>query len=403
MKRAKKAEFEFIALMAFLMANAALSIDTILPGLSNIGKSIHNTNSTDLQLIITMIFLGLGIGQLIFGFFSDSYGRKPVVYFGMGIFILSSIICVTASSLEMMLLGRVLQGVGLSAPRTICVSIIRDLYHGNHMARIMSFIEVIFIIVPMVAPILGQLILDMFNWEAIFIFQIFFAFVTLFWFMFRQKETLLEEHKIKLSRNVFINGVKEFFKYRTSVIYTIVSGFITGAFMVYLSTSKQIFQDQYNLKEEFVYIFAALAFVMGVASFLNGSLVLKFGMLKLARWSLYLFCFSSLAYTFLFFNSENPNLPILLIFFSLQLIPIGFVFGNVRALAMEPIGHIAGIGAAINGFVSTMMAVPTAIGIGAFISTSVLPLFIGFFYCGLFSLFLLKYLKNKKRTISSIY
>ena len=394
-------EFEFIALMAFLMVNVALAIDTILPGLTQIGTSIHNSKDTDLQLIITMIFLGLGVGQLIFGTLSDSLGRKPIVYLGVGTFVLASLICVMATNLEMMLLGRILQGIGLSAPRSISVSIIRDSYSGDYMARIMSFIAVIFILVPMIAPILGQLILNTYTWQVIFYFQILFSVITLIWFWLRQKETLLEEHKIKLSKGLFINGIKEFFKFKESVIYTLISGFMTGAFMVYLSSSKQIFQDQYGLVDEFAYIFAALAFAIGIATFLNGSLVLKYGMKKLTTTALYLFSIFALIYTILFFNSQNPNLYVLLFFFGLQFLSLGFIFGNIRALSMQPIGHIAGIGAAISGFVSTLIAVPVAMLIGSFIHTTVLPIFIGFLFCSLSSFVLLQFLKAKKYDSSS--
>ena len=176
-----KSELEFIALMAFLMANAALAIDAVLPGLNGIGASLSVISDNDLQLIVTMILVGLGLGQLFFGTLSDSFGRKPMVYAGVATFIVASLICVTADSLEVMLIGRILQGVGLSAPRSISVSIIRDSYSGNNMARIMSFITVIFIIVPMLAPLIGQYILKYYSWHYIFGFQIVFIFFQVFY------------------------------------------------------------------------------------------------------------------------------------------------------------------------------------------------------------------------------
>ena len=376
------------------MANAALAIDAILPALTDIGQSIHNTNNTDLQLIITMIFLGLGIGQLIFGALSDSFGRKPIVYVGVAVFIIASLICLMATSLEVMLIGRVLQGFGLSAPRTISTSIVRDSYSGDYMARIMSFISVIFILVPMVAPIIGQLILDLYSWQIIFYFQIVFSLATVLWFGIRQKETLIEEYRIRLTKRLFADGLKEFFKFKVSIVYTLIAGLMTGVFMVYLSTSKQIFQDQYQLIEEFVYIFAALAFTIGFATFINGSLVLKYGMKRLAFVAISSFSFSALIYVLLFYNTENPSLPTLLFFFCLQFLALGFIFGNIRALAMQPIGHIAGIGAAISGFVSTIMGIPIAMFIGMYVSLTALPLFIGFLLCGVCSLLLLLFLRR---------
>ncbi|MFT6020681.1 MAG: DHA1 family bicyclomycin/chloramphenicol resistance-like MFS transporter, partial [Saprospiraceae bacterium] len=285
-------ELEFIALMAFLMANAALSIDGILPGLNDIGLALNHSNPRDLQSIVTMIFLGLGMGQLVFGTLSDSLGRKPVVYAGVVVFLLASLISVQATTLEMMLFGRFLQGVGLSAPRSVSISIIRDLYEGDYMARIMSFITVIFILVPMIAPILGQFILDIYYWQAIFYFQMFFALVTLIWFGLRLKETVPKSKRIQLTKHLFVDGVKEFFKFKETIIYTLISGLITSSFMVYLSSSKQIFQDQYGLIKEFAYLFAGIAFFLGLATFFNGNLVVKYGMKKLATTALYMFTFS---------------------------------------------------------------------------------------------------------------
>lgn len=382
-------ELEFIALMAFLMANVAMSIDGILPGLNSIGLTLNHADSGDLQAIITMIFLGMGIGQLFFGTLSDSLGRKPIVYAGVATFLLASIITVNASSLEMMLVGRFLQGFGLSAPRSVSIAIIRDLYKGDNMARIMSFITVVFILVPMIAPIMGQWILDAYNWQAIFYFQMVFIVVILVWFGVRQRETITDSNRIKLTKHLFVDGSKEFFRHRESVVYTLVSGFMTGSFMVYLSTSKQIFQDQYGLIDEFAYIFAGVSFFLGLATFFNGSIVIRFGMKKLATAALVLFTLSAFTYSILFYYSANPHLYVLLVFIAVQFLCIGFIFGNVRALAMQPIGHIAGIGASLNGFISTMMAVLIAVVIGHFIDETALPLFVGFLFCGLISILLI--------------
>jgi DHA1 family bicyclomycin/chloramphenicol resistance-like MFS transporter len=200
-----------------------------------------------------------------------------------------------------------------------------------------------------------------------------------------------------LTKHLFVDGVKEFFKFKETIIYTLISGLITSSFMVYLSSSKQIFQDQYGLIKEFAYLFAGIAFFLGLATFFNGNLVVKYGMKKLATTALYMFTFSGLVYTLLFFNKENPDVYFLLPFLAMQFLCIGFIFGNIRALAMQPIGHIAGVGASLNGFISTMMAVPLAILIGRFIDETALPLFVGFLCCGVVSILLLYVLENLKR------
>ncbi len=397
MLKKRISQFEFIALMASLMSIVALSIDALLPALENIGRAIGTTQNSDNQLLITMIFLGLGVGQLFFGPISDSLGRKPIVYMGFGLFIIASLICVYSTSLEMMIAGRILQGMGLSAPRTISIAMVRDSYSGNYMARIMSFITVVFILVPIISPALGKFVLDHYSWQAIFYIQLLFSILVSFWFFKRQPETLEKEKRVKFSTHIFIDGLKELLKYRNTIGYTLISGFITGSFMVYLSTSQQIFQHQYQLIEEFPFIFAALAISVGTATFLNGALVLKFGMEKLVTISLIAFFSISLLYLVLFYDTINPSIGILLSFFGMQFFAIGFLFGNLRALAMEPVGHIAGIAAAITGFISTLMAVPISTYIGKNVADTALPLFVGFSICGLLSIIILFYLKKSKR------
>ena len=389
MQTQKVTKFEFIALMAFLMSVVALAIDALLPALDIIGNSLHTQENSDHQLLITMIFIGLGVGPLFFGPLSDSLGRKPMVFVGFGIFILASIICVYAKSLEIMVLGRILQGFGLSAPRTISVAIIRDLYAGDYMAKIMSFVIVIFLLVPIIAPAMGKLILDSFNWEAIFIFQIIFCLLIAFWFWKRQEETLNPKNRIDFKIDLFKKGFLELMRFKKTIAYTLISGLITGSFMVYLSTSQQIFQEQYGLKEAFPFIFAGLATASGGAILLNGLFVVKYGMKKIINVSLIGFFLISVCYAFLFYNSVNPPIIIILSFFSLQFFCLGFLFGNLRAIAMEPVGHIAGIGAAITGFISTLMAVPISIVIGKFVRLTVLPIFIGFSICSFISILIL--------------
>lgn len=399
MQNGNSFKIEFVALMASLMSLVALSIDALLPGLPNIGSDLGVSNPNDNQLLITMIFLGLGFGQLIFGPLSDSFGRKPIVYVGFLVFIVASIICLTTKNFEMMILGRVLQGIGLSSPRTLSLAIIRDSYSGNYMAKIMSIVVMVFILVPVIAPAMGQLVLNFYSWHSIFYINLIYGLLIMLWFWKRQDETLTKEHRIKLTSHLFIDGVKEFVKHKDAVAFTIVSGFITGSFMVYLSTSQQIFEQQYHLADLFPYIFACLAISVGLATYLNSVLVVKHGMWKIAHRAAAAYAFISLAYVAMFWSGQNPDIKVLLGFFAMQFFAVGFLFGNLRALAMQPLGHIAGIGAAINGFVSTVMAVPIANYIGGFITDSVLPLFIGFSAFGVLSFLTFVILKKIENTI----
>ncbi|WP_298759804.1 multidrug effflux MFS transporter [uncultured Psychroserpens sp.] len=395
-------KFEFIALMASLMSIVALSIDALLPALPEIGNTLNVSDPSDNQLLITMIFLGLGFGQLVFGPLSDSFGRKPMVYFGFGVFVIASIICVTTKSLDMMILGRILQGIGLSSPRTIAIAMTRDTYSGDFMAKILSIIVMFFILVPIVAPTFGQLLLDFFNWQAIFNANLIIGLIIVLWFWRRQPETLEKTNRIKFSPSIFISGTKEFLRYREAIAFTLVSGFITGSFMVYLSTSQQIFQEQYQLGDIFPYIFASTAFSVGFATFTNSRLVIRFGAFNIAYTATIAYAAISILYVVLFYSGNNPSVGVLITFFLLQFFAVGFLFGNLRSLAMEPLGHIAGIGAAINGFVSTVMAVPIANYIGSFVKTSVLPLFIGFSIFGILSLLVFMVLKRRRRVILEV-
>lgn len=399
MQNQPKLKLEFIAIMALLMSLVALSIDGILPALAVIGTDLGVTDTQKHQLLITMIFLGLGFGQLIFGPLSDSYGRKPIIYVGFLVFAIASIICVNTNSYEVLIAGRILQGIGLASPRTLSIAMIRDSYEGDYMAKVMSFIVMIFILIPIIAPTLGQYLMLTYNWQTIFNVQLGLGILVLFWFWKRQPETLAVSKRIPFRTATLSSGFIEFFKHKQAVAFTLISGFITGSFMVYLSTTQHIFEIQYDLGDDFPLIFASLAIGVGFATYLNGVYVVRIGMKRIALVSLAAYCLSALLYVVLFFNVSNPPLWVLLTFFVIQFIAVGFLFGNLRALAMQPIGHIAGVGAAINGFISTVMGVLIASGIGAYVTTTAWPLFLGFSVCGMVSMVIFILNKPLERTI----
>jgi DHA1 family bicyclomycin/chloramphenicol resistance-like MFS transporter len=384
-------QLEFVALMAALMSIAALALDALLPALDIIGIAVGTTDIAQNQLLITLFFLGLGVGPLLFGPVSDSIGRKPVVFIGFGLFILASFLCVYSENLIWMIVGRILQGISLSAPRTISIAMIRDSYSGDYMARIMSFVTVVFILVPIIAPAVGKWIMDEYGWEAIFHVQVFFSILVSLWFWRRQPETLARNNRKSFRANVFIKGYRELFGYRQTMAFTFIWGLITGSFLVYLSTSQQVFQEQYALTDAFPYIFAALAITIGAATLLNGTLVVRFGMLRLVTIALGAYVVIPLVYLLLFTGQDNPALWILMVFFGLQFFAVGFLFGNLRSLAMEPLGHIAGIGAALTGCLATLMAVPISAFIGQYIVNTVLPMFTGFLICGVLAAAILVY------------
>jgi DHA1 family bicyclomycin/chloramphenicol resistance-like MFS transporter len=273
----------------------------------------------------------------------------------------------------------------------MCIAMVRDSYEGDYMAKILSVVVMVFILVPVIAPTLGQYLMNNYDWKFIFTFTLLFGLVVIIWFWLRQPETLKDKHRIPYRLSIFKTGTIQFFKIKSAVIYTLLSGFITGSFMVYLSTSQQIFEKQYDLAEEFPLIFASLAISVGLATFMNSQLVVRFGMKRIVHIAMISFIVISIVFIALYHSGNNPSIGILITFFALQFFTIGFLFGNLRALAMQPMGHIAGIGSALNGFISTVMAVPIADYIGGFVVDSVAPLFIGFLVCGLISLILFHY------------
>ncbi|TKG88366.1 Bcr/CflA family efflux MFS transporter [Puteibacter caeruleilacunae] len=402
MIKKKISQLEFISLMASLMALSSLSIDALLPGLKDIAGTIGISNPQDNQLLITMIFMGLGFGQLISGTLSDSLGRKPAVCLGYLVFALASLVCVFATSLEMIIIGRLLQGFGLSAPRSISIAIIRDKYSGNYMAKVMSFVSVIFILAPIVAPSLGKLLLDSFGWQSIFYSQVIYGAGVITWLWQRQPETLKEEDKKPVRLSLFIDGTKEFFKHKQAVIYTFAIGISTAPFLAYISASQQIFQVQYGLTEMYPYIFSGLAITIGLATYLNGTFVVRFGMLKMVTTALITLFVAAGCYILLFAGKSNPSSFVLIFFLGMMLFSTGFIMGNMNALAMQPVGHIAGIGAAIVGFISTIITVPLATIIGRFIDATALPIFIGFMVSGALSFILIQTAKSsaKNTTVS---
>lgn len=233
------------------------------------------------------------------------------------------------------------------------------------------------------------MVLDNFDWQSIFLMQLWCSGAVAVWFWKRQPETLDPTNKRALKIKDYFHGLSQVIKEPKTMGYTLISGLIFGSFMVYLSGAQQIFHEQYNLKDEFPLIFAGPSIAIGLAIFSNGHLVLRYGMKKIVTLALYGFFAIALLYVILFYGKVNPGIEVLMLFFGLQFFAIGFLFGNLRALAMQPMGHIAGMAAAITGFISTIMALPISTFIGTHIQDYVWPIFLGFAICGALCLMIL--------------
>lgn len=365
-------------MVSMMMALTALSIDAMLPALQQIGSDLNVQNANDRQLIVSVIFLGLAAGQLFFGPLSDKTGRKPAIYGGYALFIAGSLLSMFATSFPMMLAGRFLQGAGVSAPRAVTLALVRDEYEGAAMARVMSFVMTIFILVPMIAPIVGQTVMIFAGWRAIFGGFILLALVTVGWFALRMPETLAPENRAPFSLGRILAATKEILKNRVALGYTITAGLVGGAHLGYLNSAQQVFQEQYGLGPLFPLIFAAVAFSIGLASFVNARLVMRFGMQYLVLWALRLtVLLSVLFFGLALLAAGQPPLWLLMIYLILVFFCVGILFGNMNTMAMVPLGAVAGIGAAIVGSLSTFLSVPLGMMIGRGYNGTILPLVAG--------------------------
>jgi len=277
---------EFVVIVSLMMSLTALSIDAMLPALAQIGRDLSVQNPNDRQLVVSILFLGLAIGQMFFGPLSDSTGRKPAIYGGYALFIVGALISAFSTSFSIMLAGRFLQGIGISAPRAVTLALVRDRYEGRAMAQVMSFVMTVFILVPMIAPSLGQAILLFAGWQSIFIALVLMALATLAWFALRMPETLAADRRAPFSLKRIVAAILEIVRIRAALGYTISAGLVSGAFLGYLNSTQQIFQELYALGKLFPIYFAVIAFAIGFASFLNARLVMIWGMRFLVRWAL---------------------------------------------------------------------------------------------------------------------
>jgi DHA1 family bicyclomycin/chloramphenicol resistance-like MFS transporter len=378
----------------------AISIDAMVPALGVISRDLHIANPNHIQYIITCLFIGMSVGQLICGPFSDALGRKKILYFGIILFLIGSTICFFSTSLGPILIGRSIQGLGVAGPYVSVMSIVRDKYSGRDMAKIMSIIMMIFIMVPAIAPSLGQGIMLMFSWRFIFLLYIIYSIVITCWLYFRLEETLPQENRITLSLGKFADEFKQVVRNRHTVCYTICMGICFGSFLGYLNSSQQIFQDHFQAGKMFTVYFGLLALGFGVASLVNSRFVEKMGMRYLCiRAFVFIIAVSAL---FLVVNVVvQVSLWMFLLYAGAVFFSFGMLFGNLNALAMEPMGHIAGMASALIGSASSVISLVLGTIIGQMYNNSVVPLVCGFMVLGLLAFLTMLAAENKNAEFST--
>ena len=393
----KTNDLEFIVLIALLMALVALAINTLLPAFSAITSTFKLKDKTTVQLSISLLYLGMALGQFLFGGLSDSYGRKKAMHWGLTLFVLGGFLSAFSISFWTLIVGQILQGVGLGAPRVVTTAIVRDRYEGSQMGRIVSFSMVIFMLIPILAPYLGQQLLLLSSWRLIFGCNLFFTLILWLWFQYRIPESHPISKRILFRPKQLAGSLLHVLQNKTSVVYTLILGVYSSVYIAYLNLSQQIFEVHYDLGKQYPFYFALLAIGIAVSSFINGKVVVRFGMktiVSFALWTGVLFSFLPLT---LHYTMGSVSFHVFFAFMLVQLFCFGLLIGNLTALAMKPLGKIAGIGAASIGAISTLIAVPFSIFIGNLYHDSILPIAIGFTLVGIISLLLIHFsiqLKN---------
>ncbi len=363
---------EFVVMMAALMALNALAMDIMLPALPQIGEALHIVNENDRQLILIVYMAGFGIAQLFYGPITDTLGRRSVLLFGLALYAAASFFALYATTLPMLLLARVLQGIGCAATRVIAVSIVRDQYSGRRMGRVMSLIMMIFMAVPILAPSVGQLVMLFAGWNWIFALLLVAGLLMLVWCGFRLPETLSEENRQLFNIKTIWGAYKTSLTTRISLGYMLAITFLFGVSFSYLSMAQQIFVEIFHLGTWFPVIFASVAVFMAFTSFMNSHFVEAIGLRRLSHSALFIYL--ALAYLQLFLNLwGHESIVVFMITMALMMGSFGFIGGNFNAMAMEPLGQIAGTASAVIGFVTSLGAAILGFMIGRTFDGTLLP------------------------------
>ncbi|WP_075292640.1 multidrug effflux MFS transporter [Pararhizobium arenae] len=369
--------FEFVITIALMTASVALAIDIMLPALPSIGQSLNVANANDTQLVIAVFFLGFGCSQIIFGSLSDTFGRRNILILGLGFFALTMFGAAMTQSFEMLLLLRFVQGIGAAAVRITTMAIVRDCFGGREMARVMSYVMIVFMIIPIVAPSIGQAIVLYANWHWIFILLGCAVGILCVWAMLRMKESLPVEERLPLSVSAVLSGFATVLTNRITCGYMIGLTLFTAVICAYIVTVQQIFGEVYGLGDWLPIAFAGTAGGIAVANFANGYFVRSFGMRRISHVSMILFTALSVFGLVLALNGK-PDFMVSYILFSILLMFFAVIATNFTAISLEPMGHLAGTATAVTGFVSTTGGALIGGAVGQMFNGTVQPIFAGF-------------------------
>jgi DHA1 family bicyclomycin/chloramphenicol resistance-like MFS transporter len=373
---------EFVVFIAALMAVNALGVDLMLPALAQIGQDLSIATANHRQWIITAYMLGFGSGQLVYGPLADRYGRKPILILTLAGFVAASVFAASSATFGALLGARVLQGLMSASTRVLAVAIVRDRFSGRRMARTLSIAQMIFFLVPILAPTLGQLLLGIGPWRFIFYALGGFAAFVLAWAATRMAESLPAERRVPLSLTTLASGYRLTLTNRYSIGYAVAASLTFGGIIAFVSSAQQIFVDEFKAGDRFVYLFAGCALAMGIAAFANSRLVERLGTRLISQAAVLGLIALSVAHLGVI-GSGNESLWTYMAFQAASMTCIGLCGSNFGAMAMEPVGHIAGTASSIQGFVTSVGAVLVGSAIGQSYNGTTYPLAIGYLAIGL--------------------
>lgn len=379
--------WEFIALSAALMALNALAVDIMLPGLQQIGAALGENDENNRQLVITAYLGGFALAQLFFGPLSDRFGRRPPLLFGLAVYVVTAFACVFAPSFGAMLALRFVQGLGAAATRVITVSVVRDSFGGRAMAEVMSLIFMVFMVVPVLAPGVGQAIMSIWAWPEIFLSMSVFALLITVWTYARLPETLHEEYRRPFKFATIVDGFRIVLTNRISVGYTAALAVIFGALFGFINSAQQIYVDIYDKGDSFPLYFALVAGTMALMSFINSRMVGRFGMRRLAHGALIGFMLTN-GVAFALAMAGPMPFWLFIAVFMVSMAQFALIGSNFNALAMEPLGHVAGTASSILGFAQTACGAALGALIGQAFDGTIVPLAAGYFFFAVFALVL---------------
>lgn len=376
---------ELTVMMASLMALNALAIDAMLPAFPAMVRGLKIADPNQIQYVISVFLAGTGIGALIYGPLSDRYGRKPILLIatiGAAVF---SLACSITPDFQMMLAMRFAHGLLAAAMGVLVISVIRDQFSGDAMARRMSTIFLIFMIVPIIAPTIGQMVLLFAGWRTIFDLMAFMAVAAALWVHFRLPETLAPENVILIEPHALAKAWKTVVLHRNAAGYMLGAGIVQGALFGYLNSSQQLFDKVFDAASFFTIGFAIIAIGIAASNFTNSRIVERFGARRVSQTALLTFILLG-ALQLLAAHIAPTSLPIFLALMTANMAMVGFIGSNFSSIAMTPFGHVAGAASSFQTFVRTAIAASLGAFIGQQFDGSVVPVALGFLCCGLVAL-----------------